>query len=183
MGSLPAENFTAKSGKAFTIRTAQPDDAGAMLAYIRAVAAETEFFVLEPDEFPETEELERAWVKEHLDHPGKIDLLAEATGTIIGNLGFENGPHRRIAHHGVLGIGVARDWRGQGIGTALLERFLKWAADNPLIEKVALEVFATNQTAIRLYKKLGFIEAGRKPRDIKRAPGQYVDTILMHRFV
>ena len=65
-------------------------------------AGETEFFVLEPDEFPATEELERQWVQEHLDHPGKIDLLAEAAGTIIGNLNFENGPHWRIAHQGVL---------------------------------------------------------------------------------
>jgi RimJ/RimL family protein N-acetyltransferase len=183
MGSLPTKSFAAKSGNTFTIRTAKPEDAGAMLAYIRAVAAETEFFVLEPDEFPETEELERAWVQEHLDHPGKVNLLAEAAGTIIGNLGFESGPHRRIAHQGVLGIAVMKDWRGQGVGTALLESLVQWAADNPLIERISLDVFATNDVAIRLYKRLGFVEAGLKPREIKRGPGQYVDTVSMYRFV
>jgi RimJ/RimL family protein N-acetyltransferase len=183
MGSLPTKNFTARSGKRFAIRTAQPADAGAMLAYIRSVAAKTEFFVLEPDEFPATEEQERVWVQEHLDHPGKIHLLAEAEGTIIGNLGFENGPHRRVAHQGVLGIAVTEDWRGQGVGTALLEMLLQWAADNPRIEKVNLDVFATNQKAIGLYRKMGFVEAGLRPREIKRGPGQYVDVVSMHRFV
>jgi RimJ/RimL family protein N-acetyltransferase len=182
MGSLPTKSFTAKSGKTFTIRTAAADDAAAMLAYIRAVAAETEFFVIEPDEFPATEELERQWVQEHLDHPGKIILLAEAARTIIGNLSFENGPHRRIAHHGVLGLAVVQQWRGQGVATALLESLLHWAGENPLIEKISLDVFATNEKAIRLYKRLGFVEAGLKPREIKRGPGQYVDAVSMYRF-
>ena len=76
-----------------------------------------------------------------------------------------------------------KDWRGQGVGTALLETFLQWAAENPLIEKISLDVFATNEKAIGLYKKLGFIEAGLKPREIKRGPGQYVDALSMFRFV
>jgi RimJ/RimL family protein N-acetyltransferase len=183
MGSMPTKTFTAKSGKTFVVRTAQTEDAAAMLEYIRAVAAETEFFLIEPDELPGSEEQEREWVQAHLDHPGKIVLLAEAGGTIVGNLSFENGPHRRIAHHGVLGVAVVKEWRGQGVGTALLESLLQWAAENPLIERIDLDVFATNENAIRLYKKLGFVEAGVKPRDIKRGPDQYIDAIVMYRFV
>jgi len=154
-----------------------------MLAYIRPVAGETEFFVLEPDEFPATEEQERKWVQDHLEHPGHIILLAVASGTIIGNVSFESGPHRRIAHRGTLGIAVAKNWRGQGVGTALLKTFLEWAADNPLIDKVNLEVFATNETAIRLYRKLGFVEGCLNPKEIKLGPGRYVDTLPMYRFV
>ena len=104
MSSIDPKTFTARNDQQITIRTAQADDAAAMLAYIRAVAGETEFFILQPDEFPETEEQERKWIQDHLDHPGQIVLLAEASGTIIGNVSFENGPHRRIAHRGTLGI-------------------------------------------------------------------------------
>jgi RimJ/RimL family protein N-acetyltransferase len=183
MSSIQPQTFTARSGQQFTIRTAHADDAAAMLTYIRSVAGETEFFILEPDEFPETEEQERKWLQDHLDHPGQIVLLAEASGTIIGNVSFENGPHRRIAHRGTLGIAVVKEWREQGVATALLRILLDWAMANPLIEKVCLEVFATNVEAIRLYRKLGFVEEGVRPKDIKRGTGQYVDTVAMGRFV
>ena len=183
MSSIQPKTFTARTGQEFTIRTAQADDAAALLAYIRPVAGETEFFILEPDEFPETEEQERKWVQDHLDHPGQIVLLAEVAGTIIGNVSFENGLSRRIAHRGTLGIAVVNEWRGQGIGTALMENLLAWATANPLIEKVCLEVFTTNSNAIRLYRKLGFVEEGLRLKDIKIGPGRYVDTLAMGRFV
>ena len=183
MSSIQPKTFTARNGQQITIRTAQAEDAAALLAYIRPVAEETEFFIFEPDEFPETDEQERKWIQDHLDHPGQIVLLAEAAGTIIGNVSFENGPSRRIAHRGTLGIAVVKEWRGQGVGTALLESLLEWATANPLIEKVCLEVFATNKTAIRLYKKLGFVEEGLRPKDIKFGPGRYVDSVAMYRFV
>lgn len=154
-----------------------------MLAYIRAVAGETEFFVLQPDEFPETEEQEWKWLQDHLNHPGQIVLLAEVSGTIIGNISFENGSHRRVAHRGTLGIAVVQEWRKQGIGTAMMESLLKWATANPLIEKICLEVFTTNSNAIRLYRKLGFVEEGLRLKDIKFGPGRYVDTVSMVKFV
>lgn len=183
MASIEPQSFTARTGAEFVIRTAQRDDAAAILAYIRAVARETEFFVLEPDEFPSTEEEERAWIQDHVDHPGKILLLAEAAGTIIGNASFEAGPRRRISHRGNLGIAVVKEWRGRGVGTALLQLLLDWARASPDIEKVGLDVFATNESAIRLYRKLGFVEEGRRIKDIKRGPGDYVDTVTMFRFV
>jgi len=69
------------------------------------------------------------------------------------------------------------------VGTALLQRLLKWAEANPIIEKVALEVFATNDSAIRLYKKLGFIEQGVARKEVKLGPGRHVDVLSMYRFV
>lgn len=183
MAIIEPKTVTTRTGEHLTIRTAQPEDAAALLAYIRPVAEGTAFFVLEPDEFPATEEKERQWVQEHLDSPGKILLLAEVTGTIIANVSFENGGSRRVAHRGSLGIAVVKEWRGRGVGAALLEALLEWAAASPIIERVCLEVFATNDRAIRLYEKLGFVEEGRRQRDIKLGPGRYVDTVAMYRFV
>jgi RimJ/RimL family protein N-acetyltransferase len=182
MASIPTRTFTDRTGQEFVIRTAQPDDAAAVLTYIRPVAEDTEFFVLTPDEFP-TEEAERTWIQGYVDHPGKILLLAEAEGTIIGNVNFEVGPHQRISHRGNLGIAVVKQWRGRGVGTALLLVLLEWADSNPVIEKVCLDVFATNDTAIRLYRKLGFDEEGRRIKDVKRGPDHYVDTVTMCQFV
>ena len=52
-----------------------------------------------------------------------------------------------------------------------------------LIEKLTLEVFVTNEAAIRLYRKMGFLEEGRRVRHVKIADGKYVDVIVMYVFV
>ena len=78
---------------------------------------------------------------------------------------------------------MVKEWRRQGVGTALLATLLEWATANPLIEKVCLDVNATNSNAIRVYKKLGFVEEGLRSKDIKRGPGRYVDTVTMARFL
>ena len=182
MASIKNTILIDRTGQQFTIRTAQPDDAEALLIYIRTLAEGTEFFVMEPDEFPETVEEEQVWIQDHLDDPGKIILLAETDNRIIGSITLEAGIFRRTAHRGGLGIGVAEEYRGRGIGEALIQTLLDWAARTTSIEKVTLDVFADNTRAIGLYKKLGFIEEGRRIRDIKRGD-EYVDTIMMYKFV
>ena len=108
-------------------------------------------------------------------------LPAEVLGAVVGCLSFDNGSYRRIAHRGSLAVSVRENWRGQGIGTAMLQALLDWAEANPLIEKIGLSVFANNVDAIRLYERLGFVEEGRQPREMKLGPGEYVDNILMYR--
>jgi RimJ/RimL family protein N-acetyltransferase len=69
------------------------------------------------------------------------------------------------------------------VGTALLRTWLPWAEANPLLEKIGLEVFATHDRATRCYKKLGFVEEGLRPKQIKLRPGRYADTVAMYQFV
>ena len=180
MATISATTNRTHTGQEFTIRTARLEDAEAMLAHIGPVAEDTEFFVIEPDELPTIEE-ERSWIQDHSDHPGKVLLLAEAAGCL--NINFETGPRRRVAHRGNFGLAVARTWRRKGVGTALIQTLLNWVESNPLVKKVCLDVFATNAGAIQLYRKLGFVEEGRRIKDIKRGPGDYVDTLVMGRFV
>jgi len=60
---------------------------------------------------------------------------------------------------------------------------LDWAAAHPLIEKVGLSVFSTNERAIALYRRLGFKEVGRSPRHYKLGPDKYADNVIMVKFV
>ncbi len=61
----------------------------------------------------------------------------------------------------ILKLGVARDWRRRGIASWLLERSFP-----PAVEKGAdaafLEVRASNDSAIRVYCKLGFHVIGKR---------------------
>jgi len=61
-----------------------------------------------------------------------------------------------------------------------METLIQWAQDNPAIEKIFLNVFATNQRAIRLYGNLGFKEEGRFIKAVKQPDGEYVDVLQMY---
>ncbi len=73
---------------------------------------------------------------------------------------------------------VDRDWRGRGVGSALVRAGIDWARGQGL-HKVSLEVFAHNEAGIALYRKSGFIEEGRRPRQYRRASGELWDAIVM----
>ena len=64
-------------------------------------------------------------------------------------------------------MSISKNYRGIGIGKALLKALLDWAKENPLIEKVSLGVLSTNQRAISLYKQMGFLEEGRLIKEYK----------------
>lgn len=46
-----------------------------------------------------------------------------------------------------------------------------------------LGVFSTNHRAISLYKKMGFLEEGRKIFEFKLNDGEYIDDVIMYKFV
>jgi len=56
-------------------------------------------------------------------------------------------------------LAVMPDFRRQGVGEHLLSALLEWAHDS-LITTVDLEVRASNDSAIRLYQKMGFAKVG-----------------------
>jgi ribosomal protein S18 acetylase RimI-like enzyme len=78
-----------------------------------------------------------------------------------------------LDHCGELGMGVRKDHRRRGIGQRLLLRAIEEAKAVGL-ERIELDVFATNVAAIRLYEKLGFGVEGLKQR-ARKIDGRYDD--------
>jgi RimJ/RimL family protein N-acetyltransferase len=183
MSEITPTEHELKTGERLVIRTAVPDDAEALLENTRMILGEGLFYIREADEFEMSVEEEREWIQQRLDNPAQIIIVAEVGGFIVGMLDLKNRDRRKLAHVGSLGIMILPEFRNKGVGTALLKSVIKWAEENPVIEKITLGVFATNETAISLYEKMGFEQEGREIRAIKTADGTYVDTILMYRFV
>jgi RimJ/RimL family protein N-acetyltransferase len=104
-------------------------------------------------------------------------------GEVLGRITFRNGNRRKLAHHGIFGISVRLEWRGRGVGTSLVKGVLDWAVAHPFLERVDLGVFATNERAQALYRRLGFVETGRSPRHFRMRTGEYVDDLTMSIFV
>jgi L-phenylalanine/L-methionine N-acetyltransferase len=98
---------------------------------------------------------------------------------LVGTAGLHRSGGRQ-RHVAGIGMGVADDLTGKGIGTALLRELLD-AADNWLdIRRLELTVFHDNQTAIRLYERHGFEREGLH-RAFAYRDGSYVDAIAMAR--
>jgi RimJ/RimL family protein N-acetyltransferase len=172
-----------KNGQVVRLRSAVPGDAPRLLEIRRMVVEEGQFMLTEPDEFDLTIEQLKKSVQKHAREPGYLYLVAEVDGHIVGMVHFANGYLHRTAHAGMLSIYVDQPWRGQGVGQRLLHGLIEWAGRSPLIEKLSLAVFSTNLNAIGLYEKMGFQVEGRCPHDMKLASGEYIDSILMYRFV
>jgi RimJ/RimL family protein N-acetyltransferase len=172
-----------KTGDSVIVRSPVPSDAVALLENVRSVLAEGEFVVTCPDEFTLTEDEERDWIRQYAEAPGKVAVVAEASHQIVGVLSAESFQRKRLAHRATVHISVKKEWRERGIGSVLLQAVVDWAVTHPFIEQLVLSVFATNVRAIGLYRKFGFVKEGRQPQEVKLGPGQYVDNILMHRFV
>ena len=101
-------------------------------------------------------------------------LVAVAGAEIVGSL------HIELSRHGFgeIGMAVAREWRGRGVGSALLAAAIEWARERGL-HKLSLAVFAHNDAAIALYRKFGFVEEGRRVKQYRRASGELWDAVEM----
>ena len=103
-----------------------------------------------------------------------IYLAADSDEALIGYAGawcYEGEAH-------IMNVAVAPDFRRQGVGEALLMELLSRAREAGA-DLAYLEVRPSNRGAIALYRKLGFTEAGRRPR-YYRDTGE--DAILMTLF-
>lgn len=166
-----------------TIRTAKLEDASRILQIQQEVIAEGDFLTTDSSEFFKTVEQQKDWIDKILQNNRETILVAETQKKIVGWLVFLSPGRIKLSHTGSFGMMIQKDFRGKGIGKLLIKGILEWAKLNPFIEKVSLGVFSTNESAIALYKKMGFIEEGRKIREFKKNDNEYIDDILMYKFV
>jgi ribosomal protein S18 acetylase RimI-like enzyme len=88
-------------------------------------------------------------------------------------------PYKKLAHQCLFTIIVDASYRGQGIGTKLLEELIQLGKERFHLEMLHLEVYEGNP-AISLYERFGFVEFGRQKHFIKEE-GQYRGKILMQK--
>ena len=163
---------------AVTIRRATPADA-AVFSKIMG----------DPAVYPGTlqlpypsEERHRSWLTE-LNVPGKTDivLIAERDGAVVGSAGLHPAAASLRRRHAVyMGITVAPEAQGQGVGSALMAAVCDYADRWLGALRVELTVFADNARAIALYRKFGFEVEGTM-RAYALRDGQYADVLAMAR--
>ncbi len=174
-----AREIRLKDGRTCVLRPPAPEDAEALIAYMKGTAAETDFLLRYPDEISYTVEGERAFIERALEDPGQAMMTAVVDGAVAGNCSLSGiGDKRRIRHRCSVAIALYRDYWGLGLGSAMLS-YLSELARRIGFEQMDLEVVAENERAQALYRKCGFVETGRRWHALKMDDGTYHDEILM----
>lgn len=156
------------------IRRAEPDDCSAIYEMFTSPKVYEGTLQLP---YPSRE----YWRRRIAENDSCYNLVAVSGEHLIGMFSVDTFPHRpRRRHVGIIGISVSEAWQGKGVGKVLMQAGID-LADNWLnLMRLELEVYADNESAIRLYERFGFEREGVLRQHAFRN-GQYVDSIMMAR--
>lgn len=164
-----------------TIRQATAKDIPLLAKAVREIAATPGFLVSQPSEITEQQFLNT--ISKIVQTKAGQYLVAECDGCIIGH-GFLEPLHlNAIRHVADLTLIIYAGWQDKGVGTLLLKHLIASAKSSKTIEKIELQVRASNTRAIALYKKMGFVEEGCRKKRVKVNNETYIDDILMGLFI
>lgn len=155
-------------------------DAKAVVAVLNSVILEGKYTALTN---PFTEEEERAFIASLGSRSAMF--VAEVNTKIVGIQVIEPDALVHYAdsmqHVATVGTWVQAEFRGYKIGCRLAEASFTFARDKKY-EKIAIQVIATNERALRFYGNLGFEKTGIARKHVK-LKGRCHDAVYMEKFL
>ena len=137
-----------------------------------------------PDDVPGIAALEREcfslpWSEQiislQLGGPGKVMLAAEENGCLAGYMGLQY-----VLDEGYISnVCTTPEIRRRGVASALIDEMIRRARELELAF-LSLEVRASNEPAILLYKGKGFTETGTRPGYYEKP---VEDALIMHLYL
>lgn len=100
---------------------------------------------------------ESAFLQDVLDNPRAFYLIALDGKRIVGLVDLQAGLKAHECHAAKLGISIAKDWRGRGLGRKLMEEAIAKTKTWDGFCRIELEVVPWNSNAVALYESLGFV--------------------------
>jgi ribosomal protein S18 acetylase RimI-like enzyme len=170
---------------AFTVRQARQGDIDGLSRVVRSVAEEGSY--IEAETVADVIEHERV-VTRHNEVRSRVFFVATVDGdgagddggdeeSIVGWVHLDMPEAEKLSHTAQLTVGIHPDWRGHGIGSALLQRGMDWAREHGF-EKLYNSVPSTNQPALGFLEQHGWVtEAVR--HDHYEVDGEYADEVMM----
>jgi len=154
------------AGEELVVRVAERRDAPRFLDHMGAIVSETDQLLqCEADGLPDVM-TQRALLAQFDRLDNCLCIIAHRRGDppgraeILGSLTLLGGMTEPTRHVSKLGMGVRRSaWRC-GIGRRLVQLALQWAECSEAVERITLQVYASNHGALTLYRETGFEEDG-----------------------
>jgi RimJ/RimL family protein N-acetyltransferase len=129
--------------------------------------------------FPTTRMGERAFIRkmQELKDGVVLSIVVKRGGRLIGNISLFR--LQSVHRSAELGIAIADlSQASKGYGTEAMRLMLDYAFGTLNLNRVELSVHDFNRRALAAYRKLGFVEEGRK-RQSYFCDGKYHDDIVM----
>ncbi len=171
-------SITSRSGRTIILRPLQDGDQQILFDYAKLIESEDTYILLNPAE-PVTWSEESDYLQTCINKISagwQLFFLAFHQNRLIGSAQLTKQGRRKM-HCASFGISLLPDYRRDGIGKAIAHFMLEKAKELNLT-LITLEVFAKNETAIKLYQSLGFVEYGRLPKGLLHSNG-HQDAIYM----
>ena len=171
-------NTSGESDLEICVRQAQTADLDAVLA-IYNEGIEDRIATL--DQALKTLQDIEQWWTEH-DSQRYMVLVGLHADRVVGWASLNHFSHR-CAHDAIadLSIYVSREYRGRGVGTALLDCVEQCARESGF-HKIVLHALNDNELGKQLYHKLGYTDVGIF-REHGALEGRYVDVIAMEKIL
>lgn len=172
--------MTLKDGRSCVLRSPEAEDAEQLVRYVKAISGETDFTIRYPEEADIPVEQEKFFLQHFTESARDLMIIAEVEGKMAGNCQFsEIGKSRiKVRHRCSIAIGLYKEYWGLGIAKAMIELLTEKAVENGY-EQMELEVVSSNERAIRLYSRMGFVKTGEIPNAIKFKGGIYDSMDIM----
>jgi len=171
-----------KNGEKVLIRQLSADDAPAMHDFAGALFSSSDAVITTPEEFQKRtveDSKKRMATNGDAFWFGLGAFASSDPSKIIGNIDMTTSARKKLKHVGQIGMGLLSPYRGIGLGTALFQYLLKNVDRFPQIERIELEVLASNHAGLALYKKMGFVIEGTRRKAFKQLDGRMEDSIVM----
>ena len=110
----------------FVIERARPEEAAALLDYLKIVGGETDNLSFGAEGVSLDLEAEQDHLRMQFESTDNVQYLAKVKDEIIGTASL-NRKHKRMSHRGEFGISLKKAWWGHGAAPALMNLELNTA--------------------------------------------------------
>lgn len=150
-----------------------------VIDFVGSMYASSPFLARYPEEWKISHDEETAFLKGTEEAPNRIMLGAFSEGRLVALTDcLPVSANQKLRHRGQCAISVAPTLAHRGLGSLIFSLMLEQARLAGF-EQVELEVVASNEWAIRLYEKFGFVRIGSIPHGFKYKDGSYQDLAIM----
>jgi phosphinothricin acetyltransferase len=156
----------------FTVEEMKPEDGPQVLAiFAEGIETGTATFLTSAPGYLE-------WDREHC----ASCRLAAKSGDVVLGWAALTPVSSRCVYAGIAeaGIYIGKAYRGQGAGTALLQKLVRRSEADGYYS-IQAEIVKENASSRELFKKCGFREIGIRERFGQMPDGQWHDVVLMER--
>ncbi|MHA1729307.1 MAG: GNAT family N-acetyltransferase [Promethearchaeota archaeon] len=168
-----------KNGKKFILRHIKLSDLDCIWSNFNQVIDESIYLPVFEKVLTRFEK--NAWYND-LKVSGNLCLVAEdpdiePPNNVVCQCVIEDSQWEASSHVGILGVIVRKKYRNIGLGFDLIKYTLSEAKKHGK-KKIILSTFATNTSAITLYKKIGFKKVGIRKKHFYMK-NKYINELLM----